>query len=394
MGPRLLSLRIRDRLNAGGGNNWSSDETNIPYDDPTNPFGNLQFGLLWRSAKVTVDPTADSLLTDLRQPRDANGNLQHRRLRIPWLVPVTAGGLSFDLLVLHLKSGGQTPQAAEVRALQGFIIQHQLTTPARHLIVCGDWNIRPDRSTGRFRLRRLEATVSGNPMMRLLTIEASGLTLDQWATLGTVPFGTPTANLIPFSHYNRNSIDTFLDHMATSRTLDEVFDNPIRVDLEGGGHDLRPGIRVITPLISEEDYLNLTDHLPVVLLLRVGTATTPPGDGGTTPPVGGLDIVAALPNPDTNDADDEEVHLRNTGTQPVPLTGWKIGDSTGTRFWVLNDADRTVQPGDTVIVRRQRRNMALNNSGGDRIVLINPAGDTVDEESYGNAPSGRLFRFE
>jgi hypothetical protein len=103
-------LQLRDRLNGSGSGPWRADQTNIEYDNPNDPFGNLQFGLLWNSNKVTVDPTADQLLLDLRQPRDVNGNLTERRTRVPWLVPVRAGALEFDVLILHLKSGGDRPK--------------------------------------------------------------------------------------------------------------------------------------------------------------------------------------------------------------------------------------------------------------------------------------------
>ncbi len=75
------------------------------------------------------------------------------------------------------------------------------------------------------------------------------------------------------------------------------------------------------------------------------------------------------------------------------LDGWRIGDATG-RFWALTAADGTVQPGNTIIVVRQSRPMALNNRGGETIVLVNPLGETVDSESYGNAASGQFFEFD
>jgi len=379
-------LQIRDQLNGPSGP-WRADETNIEYDNPSNPFGNLQFGILWNSSKVTIDPAADSLLTDLRQPRDQAGELTEKTMRIPWLIPVQVGGLSFDLMVLHLKSGGDFPQADEVDALQQFITQRQAATSPRHLVVCGDWNIRPDQSTGRTRLRKLLAPGPSGNLMRILTVEEVKPTLTEWEMLGAIPSGGPLASLIPFSHYNATTIDTFLDHIAISRTLDEIFDNPIQVKLANGSSDLRPGIRVAIPLISEENYLTLTDHLPVILTLR--TTTVAPVPGGT---ISGLRIVAAVPNPVGDDTQDEEVHLRNIGTQPVPLAGWKIGDSTGSDFWILNSQDGVIQPSATLIVRRKARPMALNNTG-DAIVLVNPNGTMVDQKSYGNASSGHVFTF-
>ena len=381
--------QIRDRLNAPGGASWQADQTDIEYDDPTNPFGNLQLGVVWNSTNVTLDPAADQLLHELRQPRDANGTLTEKRMRVPWLIPVRAGSLDVDLLVLHLKSGGEAPQAAEVEALKTYITTRQSRPTPRHLIVLGDWNIRPDQSTGRSRLRKMMGPMAGGTLMRVLTVDDVAPQRDGWDTIDGVPFDTPLARTLPFTHVNATSLDTLLDHIAISRTLEEVYDHPIRVQLASGTWDLRPGIQIAVPLIPEEDYRNLTDHLPVVLTLRTTAASTP------TPPTaaGGLRIVAALPNPHGDDRDLEEVHVANGGTTAVPLAGWRITNAEGQQSWLLTAQDGTVGPGQTVIVVRRGRPVSLRNSG-DRIVLVNPGGQMVDTRAYGNAPSGKVFRFE
>lgn len=387
MEPNRLH-QIRDHLNGGASGPWRSDETNIPYDNPNDQFGNLQFGVLWNSSRVTIDPNADLLLSELRQPRNQAGELTEQRMRIPWLVPVQAGNLSFDLMILHLKSGGDPPQAEEVNALERFVRQRQTAPQARHLIICGDWNIRPDQPSGRGRLRQMMVPDPGGNLMRVLTVEEIRPTLEGWEGLGAIPGSSPLAGLVPFSHFNASTLDTFLDHVAISRTLDEIFDHPIQVRLSGGTTDLSAGIRAARPLIPEESYVNLTDHLPLVMTLRTDTAAAVP-----PPPSAALRIVATLPNPVGDDAQDEEVHLQNTSGQAVTLTGWRIGDASGS-FWPLQAADGTVQPGATVIVRRRARSMSLNNTGGDTITLINPAGATVDQKSYsGTAASGQLFTF-
>lgn len=37
--------------------------------------------------------------------------------------------------------------------------------------------------------------------------------------------------------------------------------------------------------------------------------------------------------------------------------------------------------------------MALNNSGSEKIFLVNPQGQAVDEQSYEGASSGHVFLF-
>ena len=373
---------IRDWLNANSGTAWSVDETAIEYEDPSNPFGNLQFGLLWKISRVTIDPTSDQLLLSLRQPRDANGQLENKNMRAPWLVPVTVGNLSFDLMVLHLKSGGEFPQADEVEALEDFVEARQTAANPRHLIIVGDWNIRPDQSTGRFRLRRMMA----DGLMRVLTVEELPPSLDDWERLGSIGPASAVADIVPFTHFNRDFLDTFLDHIAISSTLDEIFDHPISVDLASGGMDLRPGVRVARPRIPEEDYLKLTDHLPVILTLRTNVAGTP----GLTP-AAGLRIVGALPNPPGDDIQFEQVHVRNTGSQAVTLAGWKIQDAAG-GSWLLDSADGSAQPGQTVTIVRRGRPMFLNNNG-DTIMLFNPQGQAVDSQIYGQVTSGQFVSF-
>ncbi len=379
-------LQILDALNASSATPWLSDETDIVYSNPNDPFGGLQFGLLWKADRIAIDPTKDELLLDLRQPRSGDP----QRMRAPWLIPVESGSLEFDMMVLHLKSSGDAPQAAEVAAIEAFIRDRQSASAPRHLIVGGDWNIRPDQSSGRGRLRAMMVAASSGNLMRVLTVEEIPPSLDEWDGFGTIRFGDPEASIIPFTHFNATSIDTFLDHVAISDTLAEVFDHPIQVTLADGTTDLRPGIRIAYPSIPEVDYHELTDHLPVVLTLRTTDTGVLPGAG--TP---ALSIVAALPNPHDDDVQFEEVHLRNNSTAPIPLAGWRIGDATGNRFWVLDANDGVVAAGDTVIVVRRGRVMALNNSGGDTIMLFEPSGQMIDTKTYvENASSGEFFQFD
>jgi poly(U)-specific endoribonuclease len=142
-------------------------------------------------------------------------------------------------------------------------------------------------------------------------------------------------------------------------------------------------------MIREENYRNLTDHLPVVLTLR----TT--GSGIPGPPLAGgtLRIIAALPNPAGDDTQFEEVHLANGGATAVPLTGWRITNAARQQDWTLTVQDGTVAPGEKIVVVRKGRPMSLRN-GGDSVVLLNPAGETIDTRAYGEAPSGKLFLFE
>lgn len=388
-------LQLRDKLNSMTGEAWNADETQIPYDNNDSEFGSLQFGLLWKPSRATIDPTADTLLEQLRQPRGPNGQLLNRNMRCPWLIPVKVGNFEFDLMALHLKSGGAAPQAEEVSAIEGYVRARQTQPNLRHLIICGDWNIRPDQAQGRNRLKQMMVSNGSVNLMRVLTVERLALNVDHWATLGQIDDSRVIARLIPYSHFNAASLDTFLDHIAISTTLDEIFDHPIQVQLTTGAKDLQPGIEIAAPLIPETAYNALTDHLPIVLILRTESGTATPS-GTTTPTPGAsprLRIVAAIPNPVGDDTQQESVEIKNLGTAAVSLTGWRIGDSTGTAFWLLNNSDGpAIAPNQTVTITRKGRNMNLNNSG-DTIVLFDASGNEVDRRAYGQVASGEILTF-
>lgn len=129
--------QIRDFLNQGiSGAPWRSNESRIDYNGGFQPvdsgdFGGLQFAVIWNSTRATIDSGADQLLLHLRQSDT---------LRAPWQVPVTAGALQFDVIVLHLKSGGVSPQLAEMTALAAELESRLRQPSARHTIVCGAWN--------------------------------------------------------------------------------------------------------------------------------------------------------------------------------------------------------------------------------------------------------------
>ena len=394
--PNRLA-QIRNRLNTNAGSTvWQSTQTDISYDPPVHQYGGLQLGLLWKTSAVDVNVAGARLLTELRQPRDSQGNLTRRTMRIPWLVPIESDELECDLLIVHLKSGGSSPQAQEVAVLTQWIQDRFSADPSDHLILLGDWNIRPDRNQGRRRLEQLQVPTPNGNRMRILTVEHMKPTLQGWQTLGIFNALHPVADLVPFTHFNdrpqHHTIDNMLDHIAISRSMDEIFDNPILVQLAGGGNDLRPGIEIPKPMRVEQNFVAITDHLPVILTLRnSGISPTP------QPPQSLVRIVAAIPNPAGSDNTHEQVSIRNFGAATVSLTGWRIGDSTASGFWVLNASQyndpASIVPGQTATIIRQGRNMALNNDG-DTIRLIDQQGNVVNMRMYDSAASGQIITFE
>ena len=371
MGERNRFEQVIAHLNKTDKDSWAFSETRIAYDEPDDPYGNLQFGIIWNQRRgVKIAPDKARLLDELRQPRDRDGILTRKNQRIPWLVPVEVHAssgekLTFDLLSIHLKSGGTTPQSAEVNALADFIKQHQSASPTRHLILCGDWNIRPDQDTqgrGRPRLKRLSVPVSGGSLMRILTVDEIPPTLDQWQRfedrLGSLDRFKPLTIMVPHTHIDvrADGFDTLLDHISISRSLDEIFDNPVRVRLATGTSDLRPGIEIARPMLSPEKYIMFTDHYPVVITLPVTNASEPDAAAGR------VRIVAAEPNPLGDESKFEEVHLKNVTSETVSLNGWTLRDASGSawKIGIEDDQANVMRDGNlfryrTVVVKRNEK---------------------------------------
>jgi hypothetical protein len=139
---------------------------------------------------------------------------------------------------------------------------------------------------------------------------------------------------------------------------------------------------------------------------RTAVPVRSPTGGGSAPPVPGTPVATAAhvtlrisevmadPEEGGRDGPFEWVELVNTGTEPVDLAGWKLGDA------VSSDALPTtvVPPGGYVVVAGREARFAdgillvrvpdgeignsLNNAG-DALYLIAPDGTTVDAMSFG-----------
>ena len=104
----------------------------------------------------------------------------------------------------------------------------------------------------------------------------------------------------------------------------------------------------------------------------------------------GLEIVALLPNPNGDDAGNEQVTLANSAKHPVDLTGWKLVDKAGNVF-VLSG---TAKPGEPLVITMTEATMPLNNDG-DEVLLLDADGVGRSRVSYtgSQAKSGAVVRF-
>ncbi len=122
-----------------------------------------------------------------------------------------------------------------------------------------------------------------------------------------------------------------------------------------------------------------------------------PARGFAQDPAAGVRISEFVSNPaeDGNDGAYEWVEIENTGTEPVDLAGWRIGDdkllddlvtpgvlAPGARAVI---AGKSYNPPPGAIVIRLRDGLiggGLNN-GGDTIRLLDASGATVDSVTFG-----------
>lgn len=92
----------------------------------------------------------------------------------------------------------------------------------------------------------------------------------------------------------------------------------------------------------------------------------------------GVQIVAALVNPEGDDAGNETVTLINLSPKMIDLSGWFIADKNKNRSMIAN---LVLSPGATGVVKLDGQGAQLGNSGGI-ITLLNPSGIKYHGVSY------------
>ena len=90
--------------------------------------------------------------------------------------------------------------------------------------------------------------------------------------------------------------------------------------------------------------------------------------------------------------------LLNPGTSAINLTDWQLKDASGKKY-TIGDFEVTVQanglliqPQQYVVITQTMSKIALNNSGGETVTLLDPSGQIVDSASYPDkAPVGASY---
>jgi len=118
--------------------------------------------------------------------------------------------------------------------------------------------------------------------------------------------------------------------------------------------------------------LEVTDHFPVLVTIRLSAPVPPAG--------GAVRMASLLPNPPGNESQNERATLKNIGSTPVSLVGWKLRDRAG-QTWSLNSLG-SLAAGQEKTIQRLGQPMALNNNG-DTVDLLDPTGAVVQSVTYG-----------
>jgi hypothetical protein len=113
---------------------------------------------------------------------------------------------------------------------------------------------------------------------------------------------------------------------------------------------------------------------------------------------GDILVTELLPNPKDGD---EFIELYNGSGKLIELKGWTLQDKSKHKYkiddFALNiqtTSTLTIQPGQYVVVTETMSGIALNNTGGETVTLLDPAGDVIATVSYlDKAPAGAAYAF-
>lgn len=116
------------------------------------------------------------------------------------------------------------------------------------------------------------------------------------------------------------------------------------------------------------DPREVTDHFPIVVHFKLS--------GAIPYSTGQIRITSLLPNPPGNENENEEAILKNFGTQPVSLAGWKLRDLSGKTLSL--DGIGALQAGESKTIKKN----------GDTIDLVNKDGEVVQTITYSQVEEG------
>ncbi len=106
-----------------------------------------------------------------------------------------------------------------------------------------------------------------------------------------------------------------------------------------------------------------------------------------------LIISEVLPNPASQNIDDEFIELYNSGESPLSLAGWTLTVSNGEKYIVPEQNAPRIEPKKYGTLFRGATHLALRNTGGDTVKLFSPTSErAIATLSYRDtAPLGMSY---
>lgn len=293
-------------------------------------------------------------------------------------VRIQVPGFSEDLhvLVVHLKArvGGRRNTngrraGAAARILER--LEHDFDEVPH--ILLGDFNDNPDDQS-------LNILETGDPDAQIRIEDEIGSFMvnltEPLAAQGQVTNSLTNLDVDPHTgqifNIDNDSRDRNFELRNTNEHTGDILFDQILIPRWMLGHYVPNSITIFTG----EENLGSSDHLPVYAdFIFI--------DSQPTSLSLGIQVVELLPNPIGRDAGNETVTLKNFASTPVDLTGWRLRDRSGN---VLELSGHTINAGQrlTILIPANAEGYSvfpLSNSG-DRIELLNPAGQTVHVVSY------------
>lgn len=340
---------------------------------------------LWALSEVNPSGWTDTLLRAAELGASARfgavaGTTSHDRLLILYNTHRLELLASFELMEMQEGSGGRAPLVARLRERAS---GREFLFMANHL----------HRTDGAKRRRQAAALNRWAREQSLPVIAAGDYNFDWNIEAGTGPQRDPGFDLMTaddvFAWIRPDTLVSTQCNPNYNSVLDFVFvsGEAKQWTRESSILETDPAYCVDTPRTS--------DHRPVEAVIVVpdlvpgeapGASPTlsgspaphsgphptsaPPSTPAASSPTLSVKIFAALPNPSGVEEEDEAIHLHNLTHHSISLNGWRLQDAASTS-WLLTDADGALEAGRTLIIRRKRRPMALNNSG-DTISLFAP----------------------
>ena len=308
-----------------------------------------------------IDPDGNAIARDDRKGRAGN---VLKSVSKNYFAKLTADNVKIAFIGLHFLARPDDESRRLDREAQADAIRNlgkELHAQGFRVIVFGDFNDYDGDAGSR---DHIDSTPITNVLRIVRELDPSDPADDLTNAASLVP---KAQRFTAFWDKNRNGRAdppgefTSIDHVLLSRELAAKIQS-VEID-------------------HSHDPTKVSDHFPVVVRLKLC-------DGGAVVASGGrVRMTSLLPNPLGNDTRNEEVSLKNVGSQAVTMTGWKLRDLAG-RTWNL-DSLGPLQPGQEKTIKRNGQPMALDNRG-DTIDLLDAAGNVVHSVTYPRVEEGEL----